>query len=167
MKIANFLNKFSKDDSLNHIVQKLCESAITITKGIHNDDYKIEQTTKNIDGDTQKPLDIFSDRTLLNSLKVKDVAGYCSEEQEGLVSINEDGKFVVVTDPLDGSSNIEAKTLHTHPDGEWRLGLAISAAASRRGCHRDPSPKAWVSVRMKVRVRVRLKVRAGEMRAWG
>ena len=49
MKIANFLNKFSKDDSLNHIVQKLCESAITITKGIHNDDYEIEQTTKNID----------------------------------------------------------------------------------------------------------------------
>ena len=108
MKIANFLNKFSKDDSLNHIVQKLCESAITITKGIHNDDYEIEQTTKNIDGDTQKPLDLFSDRTLLNSLKIKDVAAYCSEEQEGLVSINENGKFVVVTDPLDGSSNIEA-----------------------------------------------------------
>tara|TARA_B100000287_G_scaffold389980_1_gene400470 strand:+ start:788 stop:1729 length:942 start_codon:yes stop_codon:yes gene_type:complete len=139
LKIANFLNKFSKDDSLNHIVQKLCESAITITKGIHNDDYEIEQTTKNIDGDTQKPLDIFSDRTLLNSLKVKDVAGYCSEEQEGLVSINEDGKFVVVTDPLDGSSNIEANVsigtiFSIFPTNGLKVQEAIFQQGNKQAC---------------------------------
>ena len=86
MKIANFLNKFSKDESLNIIVQKLCESAITITKGIHNDDYEIEQTTKNIDGDTQKPLDLFSLATNFSwGGGVKSIANKCKYWQHKIL----------------------------------------------------------------------------------
>ncbi len=108
MKIANFLETFSKDKSVNNIILKLCSSAIKISESIRNDDYEKEKTSRNIDGDLQKPLDIFADKTLLLSLSIPEVAAYCSEEQNGIVNLNKNGTFVVLTDPLDGSSNIEA-----------------------------------------------------------
>lgn len=108
MKILSFLNEFSKDQKLNNIILKLCSSAIKISKSIHDDDYEIEKTSLNEDGDVQKPLDIFSDKTLLDKLRIPEVAAYCSEEQKGIVNLDENGNFIVLTDPLDGSSNIEA-----------------------------------------------------------
>ena len=108
MNITDFLKNFSKNQILNEIIHRLCSSALIISQSIHDDDYELEKTSKNFDGDIQKPLDLFSDRTLLNSLNFDEVAGYCSEEQQGLVNLNKNGKFVVITDPLDGSSNIES-----------------------------------------------------------
>ena len=108
MKISSFLKTFSKDESITSIILNLCGSAIKISKSIHDDDYEIENTSKNTDGDIQKPLDIFSDKTLLDFISISEVAAYCSEEQKGIVKLNRNGKFIVVTDPLDGSSNIDA-----------------------------------------------------------
>uniref|UniRef100_A0A5B7BYS6 fructose-bisphosphatase n=1 Tax=Davidia involucrata TaxID=16924 RepID=A0A5B7BYS6_DAVIN len=59
--------------------------------------------------DAQKPLDIVSNEIILSSLQNSGkVAVFASEEDDAPVWIADDGPFVVVTDPLDGSRNIDA-----------------------------------------------------------
>ena len=62
----------------------------------------------NVDGDDQKALDIIADEMIQNALsEVKAVASYLSEEQDAALQIHDDGKVIVASDPLDGSSNID------------------------------------------------------------
>lgn len=66
----------------------------------------------NTHGEAQHKLDVFADRCISSALAVsRHVAGWASEEQE-LPTISqshaEQGEYLVVFDPLDGSSNIEA-----------------------------------------------------------
>ncbi|KAM7470598.1 hypothetical protein LguiA_008781 [Lonicera macranthoides] len=59
--------------------------------------------------DKPKPLDIVSNEIILSSLRKScKVAVMASEEDDAPVWITDDGPFVVVTDPLDGSRNIDA-----------------------------------------------------------
>lgn len=59
--------------------------------------------------DAPKPLDIVSNEIILSSLKNSGkVAVMASEEDDTPIWITNDGPFVVVTDPLDGSRNIDA-----------------------------------------------------------
>lgn len=59
--------------------------------------------------DKPKPLDIVSNEIILSSLrKSGKVAVMASEEDDSPVWIADDAPFVVVTDPLDGSRNIDA-----------------------------------------------------------
>lgn len=59
--------------------------------------------------DAPKPLDIVSNEIILSSLRNSGkVAVMASEENDAPVWINDDGPYVVVTDPLDGSRNIDA-----------------------------------------------------------
>ncbi|EEF29623.1 fructose-1,6-bisphosphatase class 1 [Ricinus communis] len=61
------------------------------------------------DRDAPKPLDIVSNEIILASLRNSGkVAVMASEEDDAPIWINDDGPFVVVTDPLDGSRNIDA-----------------------------------------------------------
>ncbi|KAJ0009923.1 fructose-1,6-bisphosphatase, chloroplastic [Pistacia vera] len=61
------------------------------------------------DRDAPKPLDTVSNEIILSSLQHSGkVAVMASEEDDSSVWINADGPFVVVTDPLDGSRNIDA-----------------------------------------------------------
>ncbi|XP_065872343.1 uncharacterized protein [Euphorbia lathyris] len=61
------------------------------------------------DRDAPKPLDIVSNEIILASLKNSGkVAVMASEEDDAPIWINDDGPFAVVTDPLDGSRNIDA-----------------------------------------------------------
>lgn len=65
----------------------------------------------NVQGEEQKKLDILSNDIMVNALRA---SGKCavlvSEELENAVFIQErdKGKYCVVFDPLDGSSNIDA-----------------------------------------------------------
>ena len=65
----------------------------------------------NVQDEAQQKLDVFADRTFLRSLSAgKSVAGIGSEEREDPVICNEggrEGKYIVLLDPLDGSSNID------------------------------------------------------------
>ncbi|MFB0999137.1 MAG: class 1 fructose-bisphosphatase, partial [Colwellia sp.] len=67
---------------------------------------------ENIQGEVQKELDVVANELfkdiLLESGFVKAVS---SEEEDTSVAGNEDGKFLVSFDPLDGSSNIEINSL--------------------------------------------------------
>ncbi|GMY38979.1 fructose-1,6-bisphosphatase, cytosolic [Fagus crenata] len=59
--------------------------------------------------DAPKPLDIVSNEIILSSLRSSGkVAVMASEEDDAPVWLTDDGPFVVVTDPLDGSRNIDA-----------------------------------------------------------
>ncbi|EXC43850.1 Fructose-1,6-bisphosphatase [Morus notabilis] len=59
--------------------------------------------------DAPKPLDIVSNEIILSSLRNSGkVAVMASEEDDAPIWISDDGPFVVVTDPLDGSRNIDA-----------------------------------------------------------
>jgi len=67
---------------------------------------------QNVSGDTVKKLDVFADETIF---KAMDHGGHlcvmASEEHENIIPIPEQypkGKYVLIYDPLDGSSNIDA-----------------------------------------------------------
>lgn len=71
-----------------------------------------ETSDINVQGEIVKKLDIFAHETTVNAL---DHSGHtcvmASEEEEDIIPIPEDfplGKYVVLFDPLDGSSNIDA-----------------------------------------------------------
>ena len=65
----------------------------------------------NVQGETQQKLDVYANQALLHCLGVRDsVAMLISEENDEPVTFDRDkdkGKYVIVFDPLDGSSNID------------------------------------------------------------
>ena len=67
-----------------------------------------EAGTGNIQGETQKNLDVLANQILITALQATpSVAGLASEEEDTFVPCHEDGKHLVLFDPLDGSSNID------------------------------------------------------------
>ncbi len=70
-----------------------------------------EAGTTNIHGEEQKPLDLVSNEMLIRQTEWSgQLAGIASEEMEGPYQIPrtyQRGKYLLVTDPLDGSSNID------------------------------------------------------------
>ncbi len=63
---------------------------------------------ENIQGETQKQLDVISNQLLKDLLLgCTPVAALASEEEDTVVAANPDGKYIVAFDPLDGSSNID------------------------------------------------------------
>jgi fructose-1,6-bisphosphatase I len=67
--------------------------------------------TENVQGETQKKLDIISNDVMVNSLEwTGHLAGMASEEMDDPLSIPSlypKGKYLILFDPLDGSSNID------------------------------------------------------------
>lgn len=66
----------------------------------------------NIQGETQQKLDVFADNALLNAVKWGgQVCGAASEENERYLAFDSEvcrkSKYVILFDPLDGSSNID------------------------------------------------------------
>jgi fructose-1,6-bisphosphatase I len=63
---------------------------------------------ENIQGETQKQLDVISNQLLKDLLLAcAPVAALASEEEDSVVAANPEGKYLVAFDPLDGSSNID------------------------------------------------------------
>ena len=67
---------------------------------------------ENVQGEQQKKLDVYANELFINALKNRnEVCGIASEETEkSIIFENEagkNGKYVVLIDPIDGSSNIE------------------------------------------------------------
>lgn len=65
----------------------------------------------NVQGESQQKLDVYANQALLHCLGVRDsVAMLVSEENEEPVTFDRDaqtGRYIVIFDPLDGSSNID------------------------------------------------------------
>ncbi len=69
--------------------------------------------TDNIQGESQKKLDVYANERFIEALKGGgECCAIASEENEKIISFqnefSERGKYVIAIDPLDGSSNIEA-----------------------------------------------------------
>ncbi|MGC6533313.1 MAG: class 1 fructose-bisphosphatase [Flavobacteriales bacterium] len=70
------------------------------------------QGSENVQGEQQQKLDVIADQVFINAFRSGGiVCGIASEENDEYVDFNRDlnrkGKYVVVFDPLDGSSNID------------------------------------------------------------
>ena len=67
---------------------------------------------ENIQGEEQQKLDVFANDSFINALSARGViCGVASEENDSFIAfnnnVNNDAKYVVLIDPLDGSSNID------------------------------------------------------------
>ncbi len=67
---------------------------------------------QNIQGEEQQKLDVFANTQFVNALKARgEVCGIASEEEDHFIAFDGEterqGKYVVLIDPLDGSSNID------------------------------------------------------------
>ena len=75
----------------------------------------------NVTGDVQKKLDILANEVFINSLKSsQQVSVILSEEEEKPIIVDEEAKYIVSIDPLDGSSNIDANVTIGSIFGIWR-----------------------------------------------
>ncbi len=100
--------------------------AAEIRKAGLNDVYGAAGAT-NVQGEAQQKLDVFANEAMLHCLGLRDsVAALVSEENDEAVTFHhhEDGKFIIVFDPLDGSSNIDVNvnvgtifSIFRKPDG--------------------------------------------------
>ncbi len=67
----------------------------------------------NVQGESQQKLDLIANKTFIDTLSKREiVCGIASEEEESFISINSQdknhqNKYVLLIDPLDGSSNID------------------------------------------------------------
>ena len=67
---------------------------------------------ENIQGETQQKLDLYANDVFKSALEARgEVCGIASEEEDNFVTFDSDrgvnSKYVVLMDPLDGSSNID------------------------------------------------------------
>src|SRR6187401_473004 len=64
--------------------------------------------TQNMAGDDQQKLDVLANIRFTRALmKGGEVCALVSEESESFVDLNNEGRYVIAIDPLDGSSNID------------------------------------------------------------
>jgi len=64
--------------------------------------------TDNIQGEAQQKLDVYADERFIEALNNRgNVCGIGSEENDDYIELNKDGKYIILMDPLDGSSNID------------------------------------------------------------
>lgn len=68
--------------------------------------------SENVQGETQKKLDVISNQILKDILKESGyVKAISSEEEDDVVACHPEGKYLVSFDPLDGSSNTDINSL--------------------------------------------------------
>ncbi|MEI2676004.1 MAG: class 1 fructose-bisphosphatase [Chitinophagaceae bacterium] len=70
------------------------------------------QGSENMSGEAQQKLDVYANNQFMSALMAGgEVCGFASEEEDNFISFNgaisKSGKYVVLIDPLDGSSNID------------------------------------------------------------
>ena len=144
MDLDNYLLKNSKENEISSIIKSLANAAIKISTSIRN--IKAEKIDSNndkkinSDGDIQKPLDIISDEIIISFLKKSPAAGYASEEQEGHIDFKNNNNFIVLADPLDGSSNIDVNvSIGTIFSIMSKNNLPLEKAFIQNGSHQKSS----------------------------
>lgn len=95
---------------LNHIATSCKKIAIAINQGALAGNMG-SLATQNVQGETQKQLDVISNDIFIETNQVAGhYAGMASEEMDELYEIpshyRNDGKYLLLFDPLDGSSNV-------------------------------------------------------------
>lgn len=109
--IAEFLTDQQVDEKLQQVIHSILSASkeIAFQVGMGAMSGVLGSTeNENVQGETQKKLDVISNQILLDNLsKNQHVRAAASEEEDLPVSCHEKGAFLVAFDPLDGSSNID------------------------------------------------------------
>lgn len=111
MRLADFLVREGTDTNLAELILFLGKQSLVVKKGFLSTSGQppAGESTRNVYGEEQMPLDKFADGVFLSSLRESRlVSTVASEEQEQAIEIkNPKNRFGVVMDPLDGSSLID------------------------------------------------------------
>ena len=92
---------------MTDIINAIQKCAIQINEAIKYEDTS-KAETENKSGDVQVKLDVISDEIIEKELaKIADIKEIVSEEKEDALKLNENGKYLIAYDPLDGSSLID------------------------------------------------------------
>lgn len=113
--LAHYLNEqshqFSLDNQLIETVKSVVDACVSISQQVRLGALSGilgEAGTGNIQGEAQKKLDVIANQILVQKLQTcPSVAGLASEEEDTFVHCCEKGDYLVLFDPLDGSSNID------------------------------------------------------------
>ncbi|MBI1833559.1 MAG: class 1 fructose-bisphosphatase [Candidatus Andersenbacteria bacterium] len=97
-------------------IERILDDLLIAVKSIHNKlsragliDIQGEAGSENASGDAVKKLDRIAHEAVVSTLHAGGCVGFmASEEEKEIIGGSSDGKYVVVFDPLDGSSNIDA-----------------------------------------------------------
>lgn len=112
---SQFLTESGINADLSQLLQTLANSSKSISNAVQHGALAGvlgETEQENVQGETQKKLDIITNDMLKEALHTDlNVKGLASEEEDQVVKVNENGKFLVCFDPLDGSSNIDINSL--------------------------------------------------------
>ena len=112
---SQFLTQSGIDADLSKLLLTLTDSAKSISNAVQHGALAGvlgETEQENVQGETQKKLDIITNDMLKDALNADiTVKGLASEEEDHVVAVHDEGKFLVCFDPLDGSSNIDINSL--------------------------------------------------------
>lgn len=108
--LQTFLNT-NVPAELGEVISALANACSEIAKQVNNAalrDITGAANMVNVQGEEVQKLDELSNEIIMRELQqAADCAGYVSEENESARTFNSNGKYVVASDPLDGSSNID------------------------------------------------------------
>ena len=97
--------------ALGSVINSICQACVSISAQVRVGALSGilgSAGSGNIQGEEQKKLDVIANNTLVGILQQNPaVAGLASEEEDSFVAANADGGYLVLFDPLDGSSNID------------------------------------------------------------
>ncbi|SDN51089.1 class 1 fructose-1,6-bisphosphatase [Ensifer sp. YR511] len=112
--LASFLSQAvdgGVSPDLAEVVTVLAAASLTIAQDIRTSNWLDDDAslgTVNIQGEIQKPLDVIANDRMMGALQpLSQVSFAVSEELDEAVSLNPTGRYAVIFDPLDGSSNVD------------------------------------------------------------
>ena len=103
--------KYAVTPHLPDVITSISQACLHINREIRMgalDNILGSAHTGNIQGEEQKKLDVLSNQIMIDTLSANPaIAGLASEEEDSFVTVSQNGQFLVLFDPLDGSSNID------------------------------------------------------------
>ena len=103
--------KYAVTPHLPDVITSISQACLHINREIRMgalDNILGSAHTGNIQGEEQKKLDVLSNQIMIDTLSANPaIAGLASEEEDSFVTASQNGQFLVLFDPLDGSSNID------------------------------------------------------------
>lgn len=103
--------KYAVTPHLSDVITSISQACLHINREIRLgalDNILGSAHTGNIQGEEQKKLDVLSNQIMIDTLSANPaIAGLASEEEDSFVTASQNGQFLVLFDPLDGSSNID------------------------------------------------------------
>ncbi|MBI0181995.1 class 1 fructose-bisphosphatase [Snodgrassella sp. W8158] len=103
--------KYAVTSNLPDVITSISQACLHINREIRMgalDNILGSAHTGNIQGEEQKKLDVLSNQIIIDTLSANPaIAGLASEEEDSFVTASQNGQFLVLFDPLDGSSNID------------------------------------------------------------